>query len=320
MTRRNGVVRRLIGAGSALVILSSAACAYIEVSPPPPKPPAKKVLARAKIAPNPPRPQQQSRSQPGLPSRPAAEGERPPLWTSEPIGPVTEARSDARGSRPSAADEPGVHVVESGETLYSISRRYNVDAFTLADHNDLPAPFSIYSGQRLAIPPAGDQPPRPAPSSLEEAGEGPMVASLPAMAQPLPSPPDQSDRGFIWPVDGKVVSTFGPKARGRRNDGINIATTRGAAVRAVDNGVVAYAGNELRGFGNMVLIKHQGGWISTYAHNDRLLVGRGDRVRRGQTIARAGSTGRADGVQLHFELRRGTTPVDPLQHLPRARP
>jgi murein DD-endopeptidase MepM/ murein hydrolase activator NlpD len=212
-----------------------------------------------------------------------------------------------------------VHVVSSGETLYSISRRYNVDAFALADHNDLPAPFSIYSGQRLSIPAARGEPPPTAPSSLEEAGEGPMVASLPAMAQPLPSPPDQSDRGFIWPVDGKVVSTFGPKARGRRNDGINIATSRGAAVRAVDNGVVAYAGNELRGFGNMVLIKHQGGWISTYAHNDRLLVGRGDRVRRGQTIARAGSTGRADGVQLHFELRKGTTPVDPLQHLPRAR-
>ncbi|MDZ3838032.1 MAG: M23 family metallopeptidase [Rhodospirillales bacterium] len=304
MTRRNGVVRRLIGAGSALVILSSAACAYIEVSPPPPKPAAKKALARTKIAPNPPRPQPQS--------RPTAVAERAPLWTSEPIEPVTEARGEAA--------EPGVHVVSSGETLYSISRRYNVDAFTLADHNDLPAPFSIYSGQRLAIPPAGDQPPRPAPSSLEEAEEGPMVASLPAMAQPLPSPPDQSERGFIWPVDGKVVSTFGPKARGRRNDGINIATARGAPVRAVDNGVVAYAGNELRGFGNMVLIKHQGGWISTYAHNDRLLVGRGDRVRRGQVIARAGSTGRADGVQLHFELRKGTTPVDPLQHLPRARP
>jgi murein DD-endopeptidase MepM/ murein hydrolase activator NlpD len=291
MTRRIGVVRRLICAGLALVILSSAACAYIEVSPPPPKPSAKKALARTKIAPNPPRPQPQS--------RPTAGTERGPLWTSEPIAPVT-----------------GVHIVQSGETLYSIARRYNVDSFAFADYNDLPAPFSIYAGQRLSIPAAGSQPPAATPG----VEEGPMVASLPAMAQPLPSPPDQSDSGFIWPVDGKVVSTFGPKARGRRNDGINIAAARGAPVRAVDNGVVAYAGNELRGFGNMVLIKHQGGWISTYAHNDRLLVGRGDRVRRGQVIARAGSTGRADGVQLHFELRKGTTPVDPLQHLPRARP
>jgi hypothetical protein len=310
MTGRSGVVRRLIGAGSALVILSSAACAYIEVSPPPPKPAAKKALARTKIAPNPPRPQPQS--------RPTAVAQRAPLWTSEPIEPVTEAGAEAVGAAraEARADEPGVHIVQSGETLYSIARRYNVESFAFADYNDLPAPFSIYAGQRLSIPAAGSQPPAATPG----AEEGPMVASLPAMAQPLPSPPDQSDRGFIWPVDGKVVSTFGPKARGRRNDGINIATARGAPVRAVDNGVVAYAGNELRGFGNMVLIKHQGGWISTYAHNDRLLVGRGDRVRRGQVIARAGSTGRADGVQLHFELRKGTTPVDPLQHLPRARP
>lgn len=308
MTRRIGVVRRLAGVGSALVILSSAACAYIEVSPPPPRP-AKKVLARTKIAPNPPRPQPPA----------ATTAQRPPLWSSEPIEPVREASEEApKAVADAQADGPGAHTVRSGETLYSIARRYDVDAFALADHNDLPAPFSIYAGQRLSIPAAGGGVAAPAPSSLEE-GEGPMVASLPAMAQPLPSPPDSSDRGFIWPVEGKVVSTFGPKSRGRRNDGINIATARGAPVRAVENGVVAYAGNELRGFGNMVLIKHQGGWISTYAHNDRLLVERGDRVRRGQVIARAGSTGRADGVQLHFELRKGTTPVDPLQHLPRAR-
>lgn len=313
MTRRNGVARRLIGVGSALVMLSSAACAYIEVSPPPPRPPAKKVVARTKIAPNPPRPQ--IRQPQGV--------ERPPVWSSEPGEPVREVwvePLDEQGEVPAgpadAPDEPGVHVVRSGETLYSIARRYDVDAFAFAEHNDLPAPFALYAGQRLSIPAARSRP-GAAPAGAEE---GPMVASLPAMAQPLPSPPDASDRGFIWPVEGKVVSTFGPKARGRRNDGINIATSRGAPVRAVENGVVAYAGNELRGFGNMVLIKHQAGWISTYAHNDRLLVSRGDRVRRGQMIARAGSTGRADGVQLHFELRKGTTPVDPLQHLPRTRP
>ncbi|MGZ8996996.1 MAG: peptidoglycan DD-metalloendopeptidase family protein [Rhodospirillales bacterium] len=308
MTRRNGVVRRLSGVGMALVMISSAACAYIEVSPPPPRP-AKKVMARAKIAPNPPRPA----------PRPADTAERSPMWTSEPIGEVTEERRTAAPRPAEAQDEPGVHIVRGGETLYSIARRYDVDAFAFAEYNDLPAPFSIYAGQRLSIPPAGSQP-KPAPSAPGVEEEGPMVASLPAMEQPLPSPPESSDRGFIWPVEGKVVSTFGPKTRGRRNDGINIATTRGAPVRAVENGVVAYAGNELRGFGNMILIKHQTGWISTYAHNDRLLVSRGDRVRRGQVIARAGSTGRADSVQLHFELRKGTTPVDPLQHLPRARP
>lgn len=307
MTRRIGVVRRLAGVGSALVMLSSAACAYIEVAPPPPRPAAKKAVDRTRIAANPPRPQ-----------RAGATVERAPLWSSDAGETVTSSGDGASGAKADAkGDEPGVHVVSGGETLYSIARRHNVDAFALADHNDLPAPFSIYAGQRLSIPSSGSGPATPPASPGLE--EGPMVASLPAMAQPLPSPPDASDRGFIWPVEGKVVSTFGPKTRGRRNDGINIATSRGAPVRAVENGVVAYAGNELRGFGNMVLIKHQGGWISTYAHNDRLLVGRGDRVRRGQVIARAGSTGRADGVQLHFELRKGTTAVDPLQHLPRPR-
>jgi Peptidase family M23/LysM domain len=306
MTRRNGFARRLTGVGAALIMLSSAACAYIEVSPPP-RPQAKKAPAWTKIAPNPPRPV----------SRPASNAQQTPLWTSEPVDPVKPAPVDAPAEATGARDEPGVHIVRSGETLYSIARRYDVDAFAFAEYNDLPAPFALYAGQRLSIPPAGSQPAPPPASPGRE--EGPMVASLPAMAQPLPSPPDASDRGFIWPVEGKVVSTFGPKARGRRNDGINIATSRGAPVRAVENGVVAYAGNELRGFGNMILIKHQAGWISTYAHNDRLLVGRGDRVRRGQVIAKAGSTGRADGVQLHFELRKGTTPVDPLAHLPRPR-
>jgi hypothetical protein len=305
MTRRIGVARRLIGVGTALVMLSLAACAYIEVSPPPPRPPAKKVLARPKIAPTPPRPA----------PRPAETADRGSLVTSGPIEPLEPVQA---GRDRSAAAEPGVHVVQSGETLYSIARRYDVEAFAFAEHNDLPAPFAIYAGQRLSIPPAGSSPPS-TPAGLGGDEEGPMVASLPATAQPLPAPPATSERGFVWPVEGKVVSTFGPKARGRRNDGINIATSRGAPVRAVENGVVAYAGNELRGFGNMVLIKHQAGWISTYAHNDRLLVSRGDRVRRGQVIAKAGSTGRADGVQLHFELRKGTTPVDPLQHLPRPR-
>lgn len=291
-----------MGVGTALVMLSLAACAYIDISPPPPRPPAKKVLARPKIAPTPPRPSPRQTETVG----------GAPVWTSQPIEPVQPAPSQT------ATAEPGVHVVQSGETLYSIARRYDADAFAFAEHNDLPAPFAIYAGQRLSIPPAGSSPPA-APTAPGEEEEGPMVASLPATAQPLPAPPATSERGFVWPVDGKVVSTFGPKARGRRNDGINIATSRGAPVRAVENGVVAYAGNELRGFGNMVLIKHQAGWISTYAHNDRLLVSRGDRVRRGQVIAKAGSTGRADGVQLHFELRKGTTPIDPLQHLPRSR-
>ena len=122
-----------------------------------------------------------------------------------------------------------------------------------------------------------------------------------------------------WPSKGKVLSGFGQRTDGTHNDGINIAARKGAAVRAVENGVVAYVGNELRAFGNLVLIKHSDGWVSTYAHAEEILVARGDRVRKGQVIARVGSSGNAREPQLHFELRRGKNAVDPLEYLPRGK-
>ena len=112
-----------------------------------------------------------------------------------------------------------------------------------------------------------------------------------------------------------MISSFGSKSKGLRNDGINIAAPRGAPVVAAENGVVVYAGNELRGFGNLVLIKHAGGWVSAYAHNDRLLVRRGDKVRKGQRIALVGSTGGVTSPQLHFELRKGKRARDPRKYL-----
>jgi murein DD-endopeptidase MepM/ murein hydrolase activator NlpD len=121
---------------------------------------------------------------------------------------------------------------------------------------------------------------------------------------------------FSWPVSGQIVSTFGPAAGGTHNDGINISAPEGTTVVAAEAGTIAYAGNELRGFGNLLLIKHDGGWVTAYAHNQVLLVKKGDRVRRGQAIARVGSTGGVGSAQLHFELRNGTKAVDPLDHLP----
>lgn len=294
-------MRGLLGVGVMMLVLAASACAYIEYSPPPR--PGVKVAARA-INPNPPRP------------GPTVSSSSMPEPTSTP-GQSADVRREPLDSAVSAAqpasDGAGVHTVQSGETLFAISQAYGVDVFALADYNDLSAPFSIYDGQRLRIPPLGASlVPSPNAADRENA---PVIASLPAVAQPLPSPPANSKSGFTWPVRGKIISTFGPKSGGLRNDGINIAAARGTAVKAVDNGVVAYAGNELRGFGNMILIKHAGGWISTYAHSDTLLVRRGANVRRGQVIARVGSTGRADEPQLHFELRKGSTPVDPLDHL-----
>ena len=113
------------------------------------------------------------------------------------------------------------------------------------------------------------------------------------------------------------MSRFGALGKGLQNDGINILAPRGTPIRAVQNGVVAYSGNELRGFGNLLLIKHTGGWISAYAHNDQLLVKTGDQVRRGQVVSRVGSTGSVDKPQLHFELRRKNRAVDPERYLGR---
>jgi murein DD-endopeptidase MepM/ murein hydrolase activator NlpD len=112
-----------------------------------------------------------------------------------------------------------------------------------------------------------------------------------------------------------VISGYGPKSNGQHNDGINLAVPEGTEVKAAEDGVVAYAGNELKGYGNLVLLRHSDGWMTAYAHNSQLLVKRGDTVKRGQNVARAGQTGGVSSPQVHFEIRKGSTPVDPKQYL-----
>jgi murein DD-endopeptidase MepM/ murein hydrolase activator NlpD len=116
-------------------------------------------------------------------------------------------------------------------------------------------------------------------------------------------------------VRGRVITGFGPKPTGQQNDGINIAVPEGTPVKASEDGVVAYAGNELKGYGNLVLVRHASGHVTAYAHASELLVKRGDNVKRGQTIAKSGQTGNVSSPQLHFEIRKGATPVDPMQFL-----
>ena len=123
---------------------------------------------------------------------------------------------------------------------------------------------------------------------------------------------------FVWPVEGKIISSFGRRASGVHNDGINIACEPGSAVKAADSGVVVYDGNELTAYGNLLLVRHSSGFVTAYAHNKKLLVQRGDAVRQGQTIALAGSTGDVDRPQLHFEIRKGDRAVDPNRYLSRA--
>jgi murein DD-endopeptidase MepM/ murein hydrolase activator NlpD len=121
---------------------------------------------------------------------------------------------------------------------------------------------------------------------------------------------------FRWPVRGRVITGFGPKANGQQSDGIDLAVPEGTAVHAAEDGVVAYAGNELKGYGNLILIRHANGFVTAYAHASEILVKRNDTVHRGQVIAKSGQTGSVTSPQLHFEIRKGSAPVDPAQYLP----
>ena len=166
------------------------------------------------------------------------------------------------------------------------------------------APRRAPSAVRPAVrAPAPGVPDRAAPAPTR-----PAPAPLPTLAGPAPA--------FAWPLEGRVLSAFGPKPGGRYNDGVNLKANPGTPVRAAADGVVAYAGDAVAGFGNLVLIKHADGWVSAYGHNETLLVARGQRVAKGDIVARSGATGAVDEPQLHFELRRGRTPSDPVKLLP----
>ncbi len=179
------------------------------------------------------------------------------------------------------------------------------------------APTSLRPpGQKPAVPE-----PAPAPRPIEAAS--PPSSPTPAQEVAAVSPPKAVEEAtpqratgrLLWPVKGKVISTFGPKPDGLHNDGLNIAAAKGATVVAADNGVVAYAGNELRGFGNLLLVKHSDGFITAYAHLDRISVERGAAVKRGQAIGTVGQTGSVTSPQLHFELRKGSQAVDPRDRM-----
>lgn len=240
---------------------------------------------------------------------------------------------DANGLKPPYALKPGqrlivprprVHVVGAGDTVYAIAKRYDVGLRNLIRANGIRPPFRIIVGQRLRLPASLGiaASPRPAPAKDAASSAPSRIATLrstPSAKQGrgLMVPPPRNASSFLWPVKGKLLSAFGPKPGGLYNDGINIAAPKNTEVLAAANGIVAYAGNELRGYGNLLLIRHRGGWITAYAHNDRLLVGRGDVVKRGQGIARVGNTGSVTAPQLHFEIRRGSRAVDPSRLLDR---
>lgn len=127
----------------------------------------------------------------------------------------------------------------------------------------------------------------------------------------LPAEPAAPTADFRWPARGRVITGFGTNG----NEGINIAVPEGTPVKAAEGGTVAYAGSELKGYGNLVLIRHDNGYVSAYAHNGELAVKRGDKVKRGQTVAKSGQSGNVNSPQLHFEIRKGSSPVDPMPYL-----
>lgn len=213
------------------------------------------------------------------------------------------------------------HIVQKGDTLYSISRQYNLDVASLSQKNRLKPPYALNIGQKLALPGT-------------VSGDGKSLANTKvassAASQTKVKPVQQKKNNsksfstvtskrsgkFQWPVNGRVISGFGVIGKGRKNDGINISAAKGTAVKAADRGTVAYAGNELKGFGNLILVKHPDGWITAYAHNEKLLVRKGQKVIKGEKIATVGSTGGVNSPQLHFEVRAGKKAVNPRLYLP----
>ncbi|MEM8972401.1 MAG: peptidoglycan DD-metalloendopeptidase family protein [Pseudomonadota bacterium] len=178
-------------------------------------------------------------------------------------------------------------------------------------------PIIINSGQKQATAPKSNAP-RLAdrindPAARPQAPTGRKYARLETQSTPSSS----SGQKYRWPVSGRIIGRFGKQAGGKKNDGINIAVPVGTDIHAAEAGVVAYAGNELKGYGNLILIRHDNGFVTAYAHSSRMLVRRGDAVARGQVIAKAGKTGAVSRPQLHFELRDGAKPVDPMPHLGR---
>lgn len=273
---------------------------------------------------------------------------------------------------------PNEYKVRSGDTLNNISKLFDVSMSETAKLNNLSAPYTINKGQVLRLP--AKQPkleeefaqnPAPPPSftSDELAGtqtsvpvkvgsvESEVLAPPPGMGQDAVSPPGVTPAAggatytgayppqptatpakvqtvsaskpaavqqipartgsgkFMRPVDGKVISNYGPKEGGLHNDGINIKAAKGTAVRAAENGVVAYTGSELQGYGNLVLVRHADRWMTAYAHLDKTLVKKGDVVKAGQSIGTVGASGQVDSPQLHFEIRRGTQALNPDLYL-----
>ena len=260
--------------------------------------------------------------------------------------PTRVASASPLAARPAAAPPPaatpvasgsaGVHVVAPGETLSKISRLYGKPIGEIAKANNIRATSPLKIGDRLTIPGIRTSAASPkfslsaaqakvaAPAVSKESVSEPVATVSLAKASVDPAPHKDAVATaegtgglptFRWPANGRVIAGFGTSPNGVQNDGINLALPEGTSVKSAEDGVIAYAGNELKGYGNLVLVRHPNGYVTAYAHAKEILVKRGEQVKRGQVIARSGQTGNVNAPQLHFEIRKGASPLDPMRFL-----
>jgi murein DD-endopeptidase MepM/ murein hydrolase activator NlpD len=238
-----------------------------------------------------------------LPPRPVQQGSAP----TTPPGASTAISGTVLPSGKSAS--PGnsaVHVIKRGDTLNKSSRLYRRPArLKVGDHlvipsvtvntepGSFPAKISNHSATSLQS------------TTAQAKAKHPVKTAKETTALPM----------FQWPVQGRIIASFGSSLNGVHNDGINLAVPEGTPVKAAEDGVVSYAGNGLAGDGNLILIRHSNGYSTVYAHAKELLVNRDDQIKRGQVIAHSGQTGNVNAPQLHFEVRKGVTPLDPMRFL-----
>lgn len=285
-----------------------------------------------------------------LPSLNSANGSNQMMPAVQPLSPVPASSKVADiPAGPALVSIPSdayVHQVESGESLYTIARRYNVTAQAIIQANGFNSPDKIFVGQKLVIPgkasqlatlgPKGNKPaaadvtpiekPVEKVASADAAATTPLAPVKPLEAKPVaetqvakvePAKPLEQPKTepvlsgadkFRWPISGRVITDFANS----KGTGINIEAPEGAVVRAAENGQVIYAGSGVEGYGNLILIRHPNGYVSAYAHLQQMSVAKGTVVNRGDNIGTAGKTGSVSKPQLHFELRKGATPVDPI--------
>ena len=263
-----------------------------------------------------------------------------------PVQDETAQTADASADAPApVTKKANQYIVSKGDTLFSLGRKYNVSPFTIADANGLSKNKGLPIGKTITIPAkavvaTAEKLPATAVKKPIDAAKSDVALADPkkgALTLPKVTPekvaavetapakpaaiasgaatPSDAQLSMRWPARGKVISGFGSKPNGMKNEGINIAVPEGTNVQAAETGVVAYAGNELKGYGNLVLIRHANGYVTAYAHTKEILVKKGDTVKRGDVIAKSGSTGAVQSPQLHFEVRKGATALDPTTFL-----